>query len=1173
MISPSAEAQMAPCQDYGGQQSIRVSTEDGDGRWIGDRNLPQNCPNCQAQPIALGDLNVGMWGRAGAGSAGLGVSRTRPPVREVHMTRLFDNIKTDLGPHLVQSIEISDRLDAAVGYFNLRGWQIFAEAVESKPAGSSTPFARILVGMATVGVDEELLQQLQTELEGEPTAEEVDGPIAKDRRRQILVNFREQLMRGVPTDTDFKTLRSLRQQLSDGRVKVKLFTRRPLHGKTYICHRKDLHNPITAFVGSSNLTMAGLQHNYELNVDVLDDQGTERLSEWFEERWNDKFSLDITQALIELIDESWASVNPPSPYEVFLKVCWHMSRDVRDGLAEYSIPRLLQDQLLEYQAQAVKTLARRIETRGGAMLGDVVGLGKSITATAVAAMLSEVHEWDTLVICPPNLVEMWQTEYLDEYEIPGRVVAYSVAARDLPNLRRFRFIIVDESHTMRNEKRQDYIALIDYIRRNDCKVLLLTATPFNIRFLDVANQIGLYIDDDDEIGLEPLAAMAHDGRIADRFYGKTSTLGAFRLSEEPDDWKRLMSEHLVRRTRSFIRSNYAKKDGDREYLTFANGERFYFPKRIAEPLPHDFSSSDPAAIMASDETLDAIEHLRLPRYGLSSYIDPNHQANPDEQKILDGMKTASGHLSGFVRTGLYKRLSSAGSSFLLSLERHIARNEMWLYALENGLDLPVGTVVDEMLVSTAEVDIEIDELDAPESEELAATARAHYESLASKPRPKVKWISPTLFTPKLFADLKLDTESLVALVDSFGIWSIESDSKIKALYELVMTKHPTEKVLVFTEYADTANYVADALRQMGVSHVESATGASSDPTILARRFSPESNHKLAQGKVNEDAEIRVLISTDVLSEGQNLQDAHIVVNFDLPWAIIRLIQRAGRVDRVGQKSDFVLIYSYFHDKVEAVLNLRERIRQRLEKNAEAFGSDEKFFGTAKETATIADLYSGTLEDNEDESDNDAASLAYEIWMKAQAENPERALRVEGMPDLVFAVREARAEESDSTAVYVRTSLDIDGFGIDRGGNLSMLTGYEALNYFACEASDQGLALPNEYFEAVARIVRGPLRKPEARAGRLRGTRVRVWNRLNGHAAAQIFEVERALDALYRLPLTTEAEQKLKIALRSPDSDQLASLVSLLNEDGRLVIPDPEKDPVRIVCSMGASLVS
>ena len=171
------------------------------------------------------------------------------------------------------------------------------------------------------------------------------------------------------------------------------------------------------------------------------------------------------------------------------------------------------------------------------------------------------------------------------------------------------------------------------------------------------------------------------------------------------------------------------------------------------------------------------------------------------------------------------------------------------------------------------------------------------------------------------------------------------------------------------------------------------------------------------------------------------------MNYDLPWAIIRLIQRSGRVDRVGQISPTVEILSFFHETIENVISLRDRIRHLLSQNASAFGSDEKFFGTKDETAVIEGLYSGDLPSDEIESDNDASSLAYEIWTKAKKENPERAARVERMNDLVFTTRPAREAEQNAVGVFVRTDRGTDGFGYATGNTYRLITAYEALKFF------------------------------------------------------------------------------------------------------------------------------
>lgn len=1092
------------------------------------------------------------------------------------MTRIFDNIELNLGGHLVETLSESNRIDAAVGYFNIRGWKLFGDVIQGRDSGGS-PIARVLIGMVHGEPEEQVLDHLQRTLEGGPLEDVIDRKTAQARQQQAKLKFRQQLMRGAPTAQDEATIRELRAQLADGRVAIKLFTRRPLHGKTYICHRDDKITPIVAYVGSSNLTIAGLANNYELNVDVVDSDGAAKLDSWFEDRWNDKFSIDVTADLIEIIDESWASETPLTPYEVYLKVCWHLSRDVREGLIEYTLPPSMRDQLLEYQESAVKTLSRRIMTKGGAMLGDVVGLGKTITATATAMMLNEAEGYRTLIVCPVNLVKMWE-EYKERYALNATVVPYSMAAKRLPNLGRYQFVIVDESHTLRNDTRQDYRALYDYIRNYDCRVLLLTATPYNIRFKDVGNQLGLYIDPDDDLGLQPVVAMSLDDRFAEKLDGKTSTLEAFKRSEEPDDWKRLMSEHLIRRTRSFVRKNYALVDEHgKEYLTFANGTRFTFPARVPKPLVHSFGEHDPAAKMESVETLDAIDNLNLPRYNLSAYLRKSLDLTPEEKVIVERFERGSGHLIGFVRSGLYKRLSSCGYSFMLSLQRHIARNQLYMYAVQNDLDLPLGTLLDVMLTSSESDDDAEEDYEGIEPP-ASGDGQSEYEALRASTPKSVRWIRPSVFTPKLLDDLKADTATLTGLLNEFGAWTTNADSKLAEILKLLTETHPDEKVLIFTEYKDTANYVAEALKAAGIDRVGIASGDTNNPTDVARRFAPLSNMlgsaTLTDIELNKiidpSAEYRVLVATDVLSEGQNLQDAHIVVNYDLPWAIIRLIQRAGRVDRVGQKSDEVIIYSLWHDGVEQVLNLRQRIADRLHANAEVFGSDEQFFGSEDEVKIIEDLYKGKLDDNEIDNEVDASSLAYEVWSSAEQEHPELADRVKALPDLVYATRPSLSDRDvDGVVCYVRTENDNDGFGFGSAEGIRLLTGQEALSRFRCDIDTTALAARADHFPLLVQMAQGNLIQSGNIEGRLSGVRKRLWNRLNGALVAGKGDVADALEAIFTRPLTKEAEKRFTTALAArSDVDDLADLLVLLHRDKRLVIDIAAADPIHIVCSMG-----
>ncbi|NUU07676.1 NgoFVII family restriction endonuclease [Leifsonia sp. C5G2] len=1063
-------------------------------------------------------------------------------------------------------------MDVAVGYFNLRGWNEFDEIVAAKQV-TNGPVARILIGMVFAGPEQETLDQLQATVDGQPRPD-ADAQVSKERKAQLLEHLRVQLMRGAPSAEDRRTLGALREHLESGRVEVKVFTRRPLHGKTFIFHRQDLNSPIMGFVGSSNLTPSGLNANLELNVDVPDAFGGGKdLATWFEARWNDAHSRVVTADLLALLDESWASVHPKSPYEVFLKLCYDLSRDVREGQEEYSVPIEVQSELLEYQATAVRTLARRIVTRGGTMLGDVVGLGKTITAVAVALMLREEHGYLPLVVCPKNLKQMWE-DYFDAYEVPGRVVSYTEAHTVLPAISRYRFVIVDESHTLRNDKRRDYQAVLEYLDRVGAKALLLTATPYNRRFEDVANQLGLFIQPDDDLGISPVNALAADPRLADRVDGKITTLQAFKRSDDPDDWKRLMSEHLVRRTRSFIKNNYSDTDEDgSKFLRFADGTKFRFPERIPLPIDHPFEGDDPAALMVSDNTLNTLQDLVLPRYSLIAYVDETHKSewSDEDKQLVDNLRRARGQVAGFVRTTLYKRLSSGGYAFILSLRRHVARNELFLYAIDNGLPLPIGTIQEADLLE----DDDIVEHEVDDTERLGDAVAQRYKSLVDAAPGYITWVRPELFKTSLRDALLADTEALSALLDAYGPWEVSRDSKLAALAQLVTEQHPDEKVLVFTEYKDTANYVAAALRSMGVDAVDSATGDDEDPTKLARLFSPESN-KL-RGKPDADTagdELRVLISTDVLSEGQNLQDAHIVVNYDLPWAIVRLIQRAGRVDRVGQASPEVLIYSIFHGSLNNVLSLRQRIADRLQQNAQAFGSDEAFFGSEDEVRTITDLYDGTLDEAEDVEEIDAASLAFQYWSNALQQTPEAAERARRLPDLVDATRSKRVTDTeDGVACYVRTEAGLDGFGwttVD--GETRLLTGFETLRLFESTPDEPSADRIANHDELVGALVRGPLANPPTAAGRLRGVRRQIWKRLGESLFEFGPEASAALDLLYQHPLTNESDRRLRNAIRNGASDdELANRVTALAREDKLVIERRSgNDSIRIVSTMGVN---
>src|SRR5262249_15413000 len=278
-----------------------------------------------------------------------------------------------------------------------------------------------------------------------------------------------------------------------------------------------------------------------------------------------------------------------------------------------------------------------------------------------------------------------------------------------------------------------------------------------------------------------------------------------------------------------------------------------------------------------------------------------------------------------------------------------------------------------------------------------------YDAYAGPWKGRFKWLRPGLFVKQLADDLREDVKALLKVLALCGEWNPAKDAKLDALHKLLTQQHADAKVLVFTQFADTVYYLEEQLQARGLARIAGVTGDSDNPTALAWRFSPVSNEKRAQ--VTSDQELRVLVATDVLSEGQNLQDCAVVVTFDLPWAIIRLIQRAGRVDRIGQRAETILCHSFLPaDGVERIIRLRARVRQRLRENAEVVGTDEAFFDDDRNDQAVRDLFTekaGIL-DGDAETEVDLGSYAFQIWKNAIDQRPDLQRIIPDLPNVVYS---------------------------------------------------------------------------------------------------------------------------------------------------------------------------
>ncbi|WP_315326304.1 helicase-related protein [Prevotella pallens] len=1122
------------------------------------------------------------------------------------MARIYDNIEmkfTEGLQGIITNVGVK-RVDFCVGYFNLRGWNIVVDQVDTITGDfvyedDKRIFrkCRLLIGMHQPS--DELIRQLYTE------QQLPDANYVSQCKLAIAHDFRRQLQLGFPTKQDEFTLRRLSAQMKDEKVCVKLYLREPLHAKLYLAHRPDDNfNKIQAIMGSSNLTYSGLTKQGELNAEFGDSDSAEKLASWFDDRWEDKFCLDITKELIEIIDNSWAGDKEIPPYYIYLKTAYHLSEEARSGIKEFSIPTEFRGALFDFQQTAVKIAARHLnnEKRGGAMIGDVVGLGKTITACAIAKMYENTFGSNTLIICPANLQDMWE-KYRKQYDMKADIMSMSKPI-DVDNARYYKLIIVDESHNLRNSQGIRYRNIRDLIQKQDCKVLLLTATPYNKQYKDLSSQLRLFIDDDMDLGIRPEAyirAIGGERKFAEKHEDFIRSIKAFERSECQEDWQELMKLFLIRRTRTFIKENYAKTDpkNKRKYLEFKDGHKSYFPDRIPKAVKFNTVEGDQYSRLYSKEMIDFMESLKLPRYGLTHYLDEKkaEAASKYESNLIDNLSRAGAQMMGFCKSTFFKRIDSSGYAFLLTLYRHILRNAVYIYAIDNKLKLPVSdenTFPEDFL---EDADINDANADSENSQEFFSNsnlltipkdmkaymekAETYYNGLIGK--SNVQWIDSKYFKRTLKQGLKKDCEQLLAMINLCEAWNPQTDQKLNELEKLLSNTHKDEKVVVFTQYSDTANYIYKQLEKRGIKNIEKVTGATKNSTSIVERFSPISN----KADIEKENELRILIATDVLSEGQNLQDAHIIVNYDLPWAIIRLIQRAGRVDRIDQSSEKIYCYSFFPaDEVEKIISLRTRLNKRINENAGIVGSDEVFFEGNEQN--LRDMYnekSGSLDGDDDDVDVDLGSFAYQIWKNATDANPKLKNIIPAIPNIAYSTKAATNISENGVITYARTYNDFDVLTrYNSEGKIVSQSQNRILQAMACTINEPCLPAQENHLALVEKAVKG-IKNENTNVGGILGSRFstkrKIYELLNHYyeQPLTLFNTQEkkellkfAIDQIYNNPLLENSKFILGRMMRTGNThDDIVDTVIEMYENANLCRVDEDKtkhkDPV-IICSMG-----
>lgn len=1121
------------------------------------------------------------------------------------MARIYDNIETKFQQGLqdiITNVGVK-RVDFCVGYFNLRGWNLVVNQIDTIPGdfvyeNDRREFrcCRLLIGMHQP--DEELVRAMYSK------TQIPDANYVQQCKLEIAREFKKQLLLGIPTKQDEWTLRRLSAQLKAEKICVKLYVATPLHAKLYLAYRPDDNfNKIMGLLGSSNLTYAGLTKQGELDADIENNRDLEALAEWFDDRWNDRFCVDITKELIDAIDNSWAGERIIPPYYIYLKVAYHLSAEARSGVKELTLPPEFRREMFDFQQIAVKIAARHLnsEKRGGAMIGDVVGLGKTITACAIAKIYEMTFASSTLIICPANLQEMWE-KYRNKYDLKADIRSMAKPI-DVDNARYYRLIIIDESHNLRNENGKRYQNIKALIERQDCKVLLLTATPYNKDFSDLSSQLKLFVGADEDLGIRPEEYIRELG--GDRaFLQKHSevlirSIKAFEQTNNIDDWQELMKMFLVRRTRTFIKENYAKTDEEsgRKYLEFHDGRKSFFPERQPKAIKFKTVDGDQYSRLYSEEMINMMKELRLPRYGLSKYESPEKtsEAPVSDKHLLENLSRAGQRMMGFCMSTFFKRIDSSGFSFLLTLYRHILRNAVFIYAIENKLPLPIGDensipeeyIEDEDINDIFRHDDQEEDRQAGDNlieiptdmEVYMEKAKTYYDMLAVK--NNVAWLDSSYFKRTLKQHLRQDCDQLIQMILLCDKWNPATDQKLNNLEELLTKTHKSDKVLIFTQYSDTANYIYRQLCKRGFKQINRATGSSNNPTTIAEHFSPNSNH----AEVAAENELRILVATDVLSEGQNLQDAHVIVNYDLPWAIIRLIQRAGRVDRIGQESEMIYCYSFFPaDGVEKIIKLRKRLNERINENANIVGSDEVFFEGNEQN--LRDMYnekSGSL-DEDDDNDVDLASQAFQIWKNAIDANPKLKQIIPQLSNIIYATKKAENAINDGVITYAKTHNDYDVLSwYNSKGEIISQSQKKILSALACDANEPCLEPMENHFDLVAKAVDNIKTENTSVSGILGNrfsTRYRIIELLEHYyqqPSTLFFDESKkellklAINDIYNYQLLDSTKFVLGRMLRNSTNDDIVESVLEMYNNASLCRIDEDKnkqkDPT-IICSMG-----
>ena len=818
-----------------------------------------------------------------------------------------------------------DELRIATAFFSPSGFALIADSLR--------PVATVRL---MLGADPAAHAPPERRRLGETEAQ-FDSRRMRDGMKRMDEALRRERDRLPFTRSSNAALRMLVGALRAGNMEVRRYERAFLHAKAYIITRAsgdDAGRTERVIAGSSNLTRAGLVHNLELNLGRGDRPTVERATRWFDGLWEGAEPYDLAVVFED-------ALLPRTPWETFIRVLWQLYGDEvkeEDAGIDGNLP------LTSFQKHGVARALRLIRETGGAIVADEVGLGKTFIAGELLQVYRERRQ-RALLICPAALRDSTWARFLDNFQLYVECLSFEELASDVQlgdprsagagreklkrDLDEYQFVIVDEAHNYRNPgapARAGVLRRLMSGRRRD--LLLLTATPVNNSLWDLYHLIRFFV--------------RQDARFADR--GITSIrdrfLAAMRedpASLSPDLLYPIIDATTVKRTRDFVRRHYGN---DRISGPDGTALPIVFPTPRAISVRYDLDETLPGLFDLLEAALDpdGSDAIVFARYMPALYLRDG--AGAEEEAPAQG-------LAGLLRSGILKRFESSVFAFRATVGKMADEHKVFLDALEAG-----------HVVSTAFM------------RELSADDEAAFEDVLEATGHRAD--AALYDVERLRRDVTRDRDLLQSLARRAEEVGPDGDPKLRALAgELTSIARQAEaeasdggdaaqrrKVLVFSFFEDTVRWIRDFLdthldrsRELAPyrGRVVAVSGSGDLADVSRQRavqgFAPVS----MEAPAGSDADRHdILVTTDVLAEGVNLQQCRHIVNFDMPWNPMRLVQRHGRIDRIGSPHARVFVRTFFPvDRLDRLLDLEQRILDKLAMAAASVGVDAPIEGAAR----------------------------------------------------------------------------------------------------------------------------------------------------------------------------------------------------------------------------------